>query len=84
MEGLAVVASRTGGIPDVITNEVDGLLVPPGKPEALAVAIDRVLRSPVLAQRLGEAARERAKDYDWDALAERVLEIYRGITTGRS
>ena len=82
--GLPVVASRTGGIPDVITNEVDGLLVPPGKPEALAVAIDRVLRSPVLAQRLGEAARERAKDYDWDALAERVLEIYRGITTGRS
>src|SRR5215213_5748726 len=70
--GLPVVASRTGGIPDVITNEVDGLLVQPGRPEALAVAIDRVLRSPVLAQRLGEAARER------------VLEIYRGITTGRS
>src|ERR687898_1589843 len=68
--GLPIVASRTGGIPDVITNEVDGLLVPPGRPEALAVAIDRVLRSPVLAQRLGETARERAKDYDWDALAE--------------
>jgi glycogen synthase len=82
--GLPVVASRTGGIPDVITNEVDGLLVPPGRPEALAVAIDRVLRSPVLTQRLGEAARERAKDYDWDTLAERVLEIYRGVSSVRS
>jgi glycosyltransferase involved in cell wall biosynthesis len=78
--GLPIVASRTGGIPDVVTDGVSGLLVPPGDPEALARAIDRVLSSPDLARRLGEAARERAKDYDWEVLAERVLEVYRDVT----
>jgi glycosyltransferase involved in cell wall biosynthesis len=82
--GLPVVASRTGGIPDVVTDEVDGLLVTPGRPEALAGTIDRVLGSPDLARRLGEAARERARDYDWEMLAGRILEIYRGVIASRS
>lgn len=82
--GLPVIASRTGGIPDVVTHEVNGLLVPPGDSEAMARAIDRVLGSPDLARRLGDAARERAKDYDWETLAERVLEAYRSVTAGRS
>ena len=80
--GVPIVASRTGGIPGIIDDGVNGLLVPPGDSEALARAIDRVLSSPDLARRLGEAA--RAKDYDWEVLAERVLEAYRRLTTGRS
>jgi glycosyltransferase involved in cell wall biosynthesis len=36
--------------------------------------------SPDLARQLGEAARKRAKDYDWEMLAERVLEVYRDLT----
>jgi glycogen(starch) synthase len=82
--GRPIVASRTGGIPDVVTHGVSGLLVPPGDPEALACAIDRVLSSPDLAHQLGEAAREQAKDYDWEVLAERVLEAYRDVTASRS
>jgi glycosyltransferase involved in cell wall biosynthesis len=78
--GLPIVASRTGGIPDVITDGVSGLLVPPGDPEALARTIDHVLSSPDLVRRLGEAARERAKDYDWEVLAGRVLKAYRDVT----
>jgi glycosyltransferase involved in cell wall biosynthesis len=82
--GLPIVASRTGGIPDVIDDGVNGLLVPPEQPEVLAGAIDRVLQNPDLARRLGEAARKRGKEYDWEALAERVLEIYQGVTASRS
>ena len=82
--GLPVVASRTGGIPDVIDDGVNGLLVPPGDPEALAGAINRVLSSADMARRLGKAAREQAKGYDWDVLAERVLEVYQGITARSS
>ena len=82
--GVPVVASRTGGIPNIIADGVNGLLVSPGDSEELAHAIIRVLSSPDLARRLGEAARERAKGYDWEVLAERVLAAYRGVTAGRS
>ena len=82
--GLPIVASKTGGIPDVIEDGVNGLLVPPGNPEALAYAIDRLLADRDLAYRLSEGARERGKDYDWEVLAERVLAVYRGVTAGRS
>jgi glycogen(starch) synthase len=81
--GLPIVASRTGGIPDVIEDGVNGLLVPPGEPEALARAIDRVLADRALAYRLSEGAQQRAKDYDWEVLAGRVLQVYRGVTAGR-
>jgi glycogen(starch) synthase len=82
--GVPIVASRTGGIPDIIDDGVNGLLVVPGDPEALASAIDRLLADPDLARRLGEAARELARDYDWGVLAERVLAIYRSLIAGRS
>ena len=59
-------------------------LVPPGEPELLARAIDRLLADRGLAYRLGEGAQERGKDYDWEVLAERVLAVYRGVTAGHS
>jgi glycogen(starch) synthase len=82
--GLPIVASKTGGIPDVIEDGVNGMLVPPGEPEALARAIDRLLADRDLGRRLSEEAQGRAKDYDWEVLAERVLRVYQGVTGGRS
>src|SRR5215216_3468554 len=79
---LPIVASKTGGIPDVIEDGVNGLLVPPGEAEALAYAINRLLAERDLARRLSEGAQERGKDYDWEVLAERVLAVYRGVTAG--
>ena len=82
--GLPIVASKTGGIPDVIEEGVNGMLVAPGEPEALARAIDRLLADRDLACRLSEGAHERGKDYDWEVLAERILAVYQRVTAGRS
>ena len=79
--GLPIVASETGGVPEVIEDGVNGMLVPPGDPEALARAIDRLLADRNLARRLSAGT---GKDYDWEVLAERVLRVYRGVTAGRS
>jgi glycosyltransferase involved in cell wall biosynthesis len=57
--GRAVVATDAGGIPDLVTDEVEGLLVPPADVGALATAIERVLADRTLAERLGAAARAR-------------------------
>jgi glycogen(starch) synthase len=79
---LPIVASRTGGIPDLIEDGVNGMLVPAGDPEALARAIDRLLADRDLARLLSKEAQQRAKDYDWEVLAERVLRVYQGVTAG--
>jgi glycosyltransferase involved in cell wall biosynthesis len=75
--GLPVVASRLSGIPELVTEGVDGLLVPPGDPEALADALARLADDPELRARLGAAGREtvlRGFDVDRNAgtLAARI------------
>lgn len=77
--GRPIVASRTGGIPDVITDGVTGRLVPPGQPAAVAVAIDTLLTDRALATGLGQRARAAAAGYDWTSLADRVLDVYREV-----
>ena len=80
---LPIVPSKTGGIPDVMEDDVNGILVPPGDPEALARAIDRILADCELVSRLSEEGQERAKGYDWEVLAGRVLRVYQDVTGGR-
>ncbi|PRY49988.1 glycosyltransferase involved in cell wall biosynthesis [Geodermatophilus tzadiensis] len=74
--GLPVVASRVGGIPEVVRHGDTGLLVPPGDVDALAAALDRVTGDAALRARLAAGARARAVDYSWPALAGRVAEVY--------
>lgn len=68
--GRAVVATDAGGIPDLVTNEVEGLLVPPADPITLAAALTRVLADRELAERMGEAA--RARYADWHSTPEEL------------
>jgi glycogen synthase len=77
--GVPVVATDTGGLSTTITDGVTGLLVPPGQPAALAVALRRVLSDDALARRLADAAQQRSRDYSWDSLAGRVLGVYRAV-----
>jgi glycosyltransferase involved in cell wall biosynthesis len=66
--GRAVVASRVGGIPDVVTHEQDALLVPPGDAAALAEALRRLVREPETRERLARAARRLAEArLTWEA-----------------
>ena len=74
--GLPVVASDIAGYRDVVSDGVDGLLVPPRDPEALATGLVRVLKEPDLARRLGEAGRERAGTFDWPIVVDRLEELY--------
>lgn len=63
---LPIVATRAGGIPEMIDDGVHGLLVPPGDPGALASALVRVLSDPELAQRLAAAGRARVeREFTW-------------------
>jgi phosphatidylinositol alpha-mannosyltransferase len=73
---LPVVASDIPGYQEVVTDGVDGLLVPPRDPEALAAGLLRVLREPELAMGLGEAGRERARTFDWPIVVDRIEELY--------
>lgn len=75
--GLPVVATRTGGIPEIVEEGVSGLLVPPGDPARLAAALDRILTEPLLARRLGDGARDRVRrDFSRDRWCERLSALY--------
>jgi glycosyltransferase involved in cell wall biosynthesis len=72
-----VVASAVGGVPEVLTDGVDGLLVPPQSPPSLAHALGRLVGSPALREQLGEAGYETvARRFSMDAMVRRVEEIY--------
>ncbi len=80
-QGTPVVASRVGGIPEVVEDGRSGLLVPPGDTPALASALARLWADPDLARRLGETGqREVVPRFSWDALAERLDQVYREVT----
>jgi L-malate glycosyltransferase len=75
--GLPVVATRVSGSREVINDGVNGCLVPPGDPEALARAILQLYRQPEARRRLGEAARSTvAARYSLEAMLQRLEELY--------
>lgn len=74
--GVPVVASDIAGYREVVRDGIDGLLVPPGDPNALAGAIRRVLFEPELAATLRDAGRSRADVFSWQAVAPRLEVIY--------
>jgi glycosyltransferase involved in cell wall biosynthesis len=75
--GIPMIATAVGGIPEILEDDVTGLLVPPQNPPALATAISRLVQDPQLRARLGTAAREKAKEWSWDHCTDRHLALYR-------
>ena len=74
--GLPVVVSHVGQLKFLIKDETNGLLVPPGDSFALATALDRLRRNPLLATRLGQAARKAMmQNHTWDSVTERILHL---------
>jgi glycosyltransferase involved in cell wall biosynthesis len=75
--GTPVVASRLGGLPEVIEHGVTGFLFEPGNTEELRARLAEVLGDRLLAEQLGRNARERVLErFTWDACAERCLVAY--------
>jgi glycosyltransferase involved in cell wall biosynthesis len=74
---LPVVASGISGIPLAVEPETTGLLVPEGRPDLLAAALDRLLADPPQARAWGRAGRAKAeRELTWDAVAARYREGY--------
>jgi phosphatidylinositol alpha-mannosyltransferase len=81
--GLPVIASDIPGYDEVVRDGVEGLLVAPREPEAVASAAATILDDPTLAARFVAAGRERAATFDWDVVAARLQELYeRAISIG--
>lgn len=92
--GAAVVASATGGIPEVVAHGETGLLVPleqvsdgtgtPLDPEKFvadfAAAMIEVVNDPARARAMGEKGRQRARDhFSWESIVEQTLEVYKSV-----
>ncbi|HEX4332400.1 MAG TPA: glycosyltransferase family 4 protein [Usitatibacter sp.] len=82
--GCPVVAAACGGIPDLVVDGVNGLLVAPGDTEALACALHRLLVDRALAERLGAEARATiARRYTAEVALERLEQLYTGLGVRR-
>jgi glycosyltransferase involved in cell wall biosynthesis len=66
--GLCIVSTNVGGIPYLLDDGKDALLVPPDDPRAMASAIRRILTEPDLAERLSMNARKKAEQFDWSVI----------------
>jgi glycosyltransferase involved in cell wall biosynthesis len=77
--GKAIAASRLGQIAEILDHERTGLLVEPGDPKALVVALKRLSADANLRHRLGRNARAEARDYTWVANAQRIVDTFRSL-----
>ena len=78
--GCPSVATRVGGIPEVVEDGVSGLLVPPGDAAGLARAVEALIADPTRRAAMGAAARRRAMDrFSADVIVPRYEAIYRRV-----
>ena len=82
--GLPVIASDTGGNPELIEEEVNGVLVPPGDRAALASAVTQYIRDPDRRARHGTASRDRVVSlYSIATMVDNYRQLYQGLSDNR-
>ncbi len=77
--GVPIVASKVGGIPDVVKDGENGLLVPPKDSEALADAIIYLLKNEDVREKMGKNGRKKVEDYPWERIAEETEKVYSSL-----
>lgn len=76
--GLPVIASRAGGVPEIVEDGLSGLLVEPGDADALAGAVTKLLENNELRDSLARAGLARVRErFNWDSIADELAEFYR-------
>ena len=82
--GTPVIASEIAGYSDVVSDGVDGVLIPPGDPQRLAEELQRLHLEPRRRAAMGDAARESAERFAWPRVAARIERVYeRAIDVSR-
>jgi len=81
--GCPVVSTPVGGVPELISNGKNGILVPVGDVAGTANAIERIIKEPALREQLCEEARMTIGKFTWDAAASQTKKIYERILSGK-
>lgn len=76
---IPIIASNTGGIPDIVKQGYNGILVEPRNDVAMANAIARLLDDENLAKKMGERGNKLVKEYTWEKIAERTYKVYNEV-----
>jgi phosphatidylinositol alpha-mannosyltransferase len=74
--GTPVIASAIAGYSDVVSDGIDGILVPPADPQRLAEELQRLHHDPERRAAMGAAGREKAKRFAWPRVADQIEEVY--------
>lgn len=82
--GAVPVASNVGGIPEIIQDEVNGLLVPPDNPEALASAVIRLLKNPDLMEKLRSNGRLTLDRFSHEEMVYKTIELYNELLNNQN
>jgi glycosyltransferase involved in cell wall biosynthesis len=80
--GKPIVATKVGGVAELLGGGESGLLVPPRDPQALAEAVTAILEDPGRARCFGEAGRRRAPRYSAEAMLDSLAKLYREVMAG--
>ena len=78
--GRPVIASRAGGLSDIVVDGETGLLIPPGDPSALVAALQRLLADRDLCEQMGQAGKRRAEEFRASVVVPRIEQVYCLIT----
>jgi len=81
--GKAVIASRVGGIPELVDDGRSGILVPPGEPHALSEAILELLRNQARREELARAGQRRAREFTLERSARGISDIYEELVRAK-
>jgi glycosyltransferase involved in cell wall biosynthesis len=82
--GKPVVASNVGGIADLVQNDINGLLVPPGDEKALAASIKQLINNPEQAKLMGQRGKELCNQFSVEAMVEKIDALYMELSQTES